>query len=416
MLRLFKNTLHLVNAILANIYYRVPSRQLTVIGVTGTDGKTTTSHLIYEILKVAGKKVSLISTIEAIINEEIIDTGFHVTTPSPWVLQKLLRKSVEKGSKYIVLEVTSHALDQFRVLGSSIDIAVITNISHEHLDYHKTLVNYRDAKAKILRGSKYCVLNKDEANYSYLLKKCKGSVITFAIDTKADYTYKDFMFRPVILGKYNLYNCLSAATIASILKIDKLTINKAIAQFKGISGRMEEIKTNRNFRVFIDFAHKPNALEQVLSTCRSLTKKDIIVIFGCAGLRDRSKRPIMGEIAGRLADRIILTGEDPRTEDVRDIIASIADGCERAKCIESGKTEEDIKQIKTHNKYYWRIPDRQEAINFAIRKLARNGDIVLVCGKGHEKSMCYGKIEYPWDEKKAIEKALYGSIKTIVKV
>lgn len=416
MLRLFKNTLHLVNAILANLYYRIPGRHLTVIAITGTDGKTTTSHLIYEILKVAGKKVSLISTIEAIINGESIDTGFHVTTPSPWLLQKLLRRSVEKGSKYLVLEVTSHALDQFRVLGCPIDIAVITNISHEHLDYHKTLINYRNAKAKIIRSSKYCVLNKDEANYSYLRKKCKGSVVTFAIDTNADYTYKDFMFRPVILGKYNLYNCLSAATVASILKIDKLTINKAISQFKGIPGRMQEIKTDRNFRVFIDFAHKPNALENVLSTCRTFTKNNIIVIFGCAGLRDRSKRQIMGEIAGKLADRIILTGEDPRTEDVRDIIASIANGCKEAKCTESGKTEEDLRQIKTHKRYYFRIPDRQEAINFAIRKLAGKGDIIISCGKGHEKSMCYGKTEYPWDEKKAIEKALYGSIKTVVKV
>ncbi len=383
---------------------------MTVIGITGTSGKTSTVHLLYDILEAAGKKVSMVSTVYAVINRKKYDTGFHVTTPSPWQLQKFMRKAADENSEYFILEVTSHGLDQYRVSGASIDIGVITNITHEHLDYHGSLDSYKEAKAKILDGVEYAILNSDDENFSYLKKKAKKNIVTFAIKNRADYKPSDFILKPQIPGQFNIYNCLAAISVAMILKIDKKIIEKAILKFKGIKGRMEEVKNRRGFKIIIDFAHKPDALEQVLKTARTFTKRKLIVMFGCAGLRDKLKRPIMGKIAGKLADYIILTAEDPRTEDVRDIIEEIAKGC-----LAAGVTERLRKNnngdFNKHKKYFWRIPDRQEAINFIIKKLALKGDVVLFCGKGHEQSICYGNKEYPWDEKKAIEKALYGTVK-----
>lgn len=410
MLRFWKNLSHLIIAIIACLRFGFPATKMVVIGVTGTDGKTTTSHLIYHILKTAGKKVSLVSTVAAYINGKEYDTGFHVTTPSAWQLQHLMRDAYIGGSEYFVLEVTSHALDQHRVLGSSIDIGLINNVSHEHIDYHKTLDQYRRAKAKILKGVKYSILNIEDANYDYLKNKASGKLVTFALEKKADYNQNKLKLKPRILGKFNLANAIAASSVASILKIDKKIIARAVSSFAGIPGRMEEVLTERKYRIFIDFAHKPNALTHALKAARSLTENKLIVVFGCAGLRDRLKRPMMGEIAAKLADYTVLTAEDPRTEDVRDIINEIATGCLKTKIKEADKKKFTNRLLQNGQKYFWRTPDRQEAINFAIRKLAKEGDLVLICGKGHEKSMCYGKIEYPWDEKKAIQKALYVKI------
>jgi len=411
MLRFLKNFFHLIFALLACLYYRFPGKKMTVIGITGTAGKTTTAHLIYEILKKADLQVSMISTIEAKINGVSYDTGFHVTTPSPWVLQKMMRRAVNCGNKYFVLEVTSHALDQNRIFGTSIDIAVVTNISHEHLDYHETFDNYRATKAKILRNVKYSILPADDCNFNFLQKKAGGKILTFAVKNKADYTCKNTRIKLNLIGEYNLYNSLAAYAVADIVGIKREVILKALSQFKGLVGRMEEVANNRGFRIFIDFAHKPDALNKALKTGRSLTKNKLIVIFGCAGLRDKLKRPIMGRIAAKLADYTILTAEDPRLEDVRDIIEQIAVGCRKEGIEEMSKRDKKLSLLERKKKYFWRIPDRQEAINFAIKYLAKRGDLILVCGKGHEKSMCYGKTEYPWDEKKAIMKALYGTIK-----
>lgn len=410
MIRVFKNIFHFSTALIWSLVYKFPGKKMIVIGVTGTDGKTTTTNLIYHILTNAGKKVSMISTIAAKINGKSYDTGLHVTTPSPFLLQKYLRKALDDGCEYFVLEVTSHALDQFRTFGTSIDLAVITNISHEHLDYHRTFDNYRDAKAKILKKAKYAILNVDDGNYSYLSKRTKAKIITFGIKNKADFNLDNFPLKTNLAGDFNLYNCLAAAAAAATVEIPKEKILKALSTFKGLDGRMEETKTKRPFRIFIDFAHKPNALENVLKSARKLTSSKLIVIFGCAGLRDKLKRPMMGEISAKLADYIILTAEDPRTEDVRQIINEIAVGCQKLKINEADKKNKDSLQLKKNEKYFWRIPDRQEAINFGIKYLGKNGDMILICGKGHEKSMCYGKIEYPWDEKKAIEKALYAAV------
>lgn len=416
MIRSFKNILHLFNALLAATYFRFPARRMTVIGITGTSGKTSTTHLLYEILEAASKKVSMISTVAAVINGKKYDTGFHVTTPSPWQLQKLIRQAADGGSKYFVLEVTSHALDQHRIFGTSVDIGVITNIAHEHLDYHGSFDLYKKAKAAILEGAEYAVLNKDDNSFAYLSKKSRKRIISFSANSPADYRLSDFKFKPRIPGKFNLYNCLAAAAVAMTLKIDRKIIEKAVADFNGIPGRMEEIKNNLGFKIIIDFAHKPNALEQVLETARTLTKKRLIVLFGCAGLRDSLKRPIMGKIAANYSDYAILTAEDPRTEDVRDIICQIAKGCKEGGMIEKRKGNKENKLTRDSKKYFWCIPDRQEAINFALRRIAGKGDTVLLCGKGHEQSMCYGTTEYLWDERRAVTKALYGAVKTVSKI
>lgn len=410
-----KNIFHLLSAFIAAAYYGFPARKVTVIGITGTDGKTSTCNLLYHILKLAKKKVSLISTIAADIGGERIDTGFHVTTPSPFFLQKLICQAVKRRSKYLVLEVTSHALDQYRIWGTAVKLGLITNISHEHLDYHRTFANYRDVKAKILKGVKYSILNRDDVNFEYLQQKAHGTIITYSLKSKADFRLSDFRYQTKLFGNFHLYNMLAAATIASVLKIDKKIIEEALSSYGGIPGRMENIKNKRNINIFIDFAHKPNALKEALLAVKQMTKGKVIAVFGSAGLRDSLKRPVMGEIAAKLADCIVLTAEDPRTEDVRDIISQIASGCKKKGAIELSKKFLQ-QQLNTESKYFWRIPDRQEAISFAIHKLAKQGDTVITLGKGHEQSMCYGRTEYPWNEKKAIEKALYDKNNNFISV
>jgi len=408
-MQILKNLFHLLNAYLANIYFGFPAKSIVVIGITGTDGKTTTTHLIYHILKSANYQVSFISSVEANIMGKSSDTGFHVTTPSPWQLQRLIREAVDAGTKYLVLEVTSHALDQFRIFAIPIKIAVITNISHEHLDYHKSLENYRRAKAKLLKGARFCVLNADDPNFSFLRQKATGKIIPFSLKKNEVSNKINNQGNPNLLGQYNQSNILAAASVALLLNIDTFIVKKAVLTFPGVPGRLEQVKNSKHLKIYIDFAHKINALDKVLETLKKITDNNLIAVFGSAGLRDHTKRPLMGEVAVKHADFVILTAEDPRTEDVRDIIAQIAQGCLRKKAMESNKRISKLK-FNREKKYFFKIPDRQEAINFAIRKLARSGDTVVICGKGHEQSMCYGNIEYPWDDKKAINKALYGQI------
>lgn len=401
-----KNYFHFVKAIIALLWYGFPAKKMTVIGITGTSGKTTCAHLIYHLLTFAGKKASLISTIKAVIIDKTYDTGLHVTTPSPLFLQKLIKEAYTKGSRYLVLEVTSHSLDQFRVLGSSIDIAVITNVTHEHLDYHKNFNAYLRTKAKILSGVKLAVLNKDDVNFSYLKKIAPRKILTYSLKGKADFNWQKNGCPTALLGNFNKLNILAAVSVLRHLGIEMGIVRKGVASFTGISGRMEKINNRKNINIYVDFAHKPDALLNVLKTLKPKNGHKLIAVFGSAGLRDKTKRPIMGEIAARYADYSILTAEDPRTEDVRKINAQIAAGLVRNKAIELNK-KLAAKVRYSADKYFFQIPDRQEALNFAIRKLARRGDTVVTMGKGHEKSMCYGRVEYPWDEKKAIEKALY---------
>lgn len=387
--KLINYTKHLTVAFLANLYYCLPSKNLTIIGVTGTDGKTTTSTLIYEILKKSGIKVALISTVCAKIGPEVINTGFHVTSPDPWKLQKILRLIRDKNYTHVVLEVTSHGLDQFRFLGIKFAIGVLTNITHEHLDYHQSYNNYLLTKARLLKDSSTSILNIDDKSYLRLKNIIKGKIITYGLNN-GDFNLNNFTFKTDLLGKFNLSNCLAAIAVAKTLDINNNLIINAIENFKGVVGRMQEVNTGKNYRVFIDFAHTPNGLENALMTLRNLTKNKVIAVFGCAGLRDKGKRPLMGNISCELADYVILTAEDPRTENVHNIIKEIVSGC------------------KEKNKVYIK-PDRQKAIDFALTKLAHKGDIVGIFGKGHEQSMCFGTKEYDWDDHKAVLKTLKGT-------
>src|SRR3990167_2345212 len=279
-----KNVYHLMRAYAACIYFGFPSKKLTVIGVTGTDGKTTTSHMIYEILKSAGKKVSLISSIHAQIGEKLYDTGFHVTTPDPVALQKFLKKVGDSKSQYLVLEVTSHGLGQNRIFGIGFDFAVLTNITHEHLDYHKSFENYLFAKARLFKGAKVSILNLDDPSFAKIKKLTNGEIITYSIDKKGDFTSKNFSLKLKIPGDYNLSNALCAAALAAQVGIGKQTITKALNNFQGIKGRMEEVDMGQDFQVIVDFAHTPNGLKQALKTLMSKVKSHCC--FRC-GRRER---------------------------------------------------------------------------------------------------------------------------------
>lgn len=383
---------HLPKAVFSNLFFGFPSRDLRVIGVTGTDGKTTAATLIYHILKKAGKKVALITTVSVKMGKKEVETGLHTTSPDPLILQRFLKEIKNKGFEFVVLEVTSHGLAQHRVWGVNFEVAVVTNVTHEHLDYHKTFENYLKTKAKILRKAKISVLNKEEKNFAFLKSQAKGQVITFGLKS-GDLNPRNFFFKTRLLGDFNQLNCLAAIAAASVLRINKHLIKKAVVSFKGVAGRMQAIDEGQDFTVIIDFAHTPHALEQALTTLKEVYKpRKMIAVFGCAGLRDKRKRPMMGKIACQQTDVVVLTAEDPRREDVGEIISQIASGC------------------KDKNKIY-KKSDRQKAIKLAIVDLASKGDLVGVFGKGHEKSMCFGRIEHPWSDEKAVRKALNERLK-----
>lgn len=410
------------------MYYGFPSRKLKIVGVTGTDGKTTTVTLIFKILQAAGKKVAMVSTVEAFIGGQSYDTGFHVTSPDPWALQKFLRRMVDEGCEYAVLEVTSHALDQHRVWGIHFDVGVITNITRDHFDYHGTYENYLQSKAKLLIASDKIIVNADDKSYQPLLNFLqthqRSPELAYDLFGKAEVTLvagslkeaqsEDVPTRFIcrvkddqlevstwLRGQYNYANILAALSATRALNISTEAIKAGIFNFSGVEGRWQKIELGQDFVALLDFAHTPNALEVMLKNCRAQMPKEmkLAVVFGCAGLRDVGKRQQMGEISGRLADWVVLTAEDPRTEDVNAIIDQIAVGCEKVGC-----NQQPLDAWGTRG--YFRVPDREQAIEFALTRLVHSGDWVVVTGKGHEKSMCYGTTERPWSDKEAMERAL----------
>ena len=378
-----KNLYHLFVAIVANLWYGFPSRRLKVIGVTGTDGKTTTTHLIYHILKTAGKKVSMVSSVYAIVGKKEYDIGFHITTPNPFALQKLLKQSIVNGDEYFILETTSHALDQFRVWGINYEVGVVTNITHEHLDYHQTFEDYVKTKAKLLLNSKMAVINESDKSYQFLKKLVQSSKCKVQ-----SYNSKLKVLNQLSnLTEFNRCNYAAASLVCRKLGINEEIILKAMKVFKLPKGRLEVVY-DKEFKIIIDFAHTPNAFENVLKAIKENYLNNsgrLIHVFGAAGLRDQSKRPLMGQVSGKYADLIILTEEDYRTEDPEKICQQIAEG------------------IK--DRQYLIIVDRQKAIGKAI-SLVKKNDIVILTGKSHEKSLCRGKTEYPWDEFEAAKTAI----------
>jgi UDP-N-acetylmuramoyl-L-alanyl-D-glutamate--2,6-diaminopimelate ligase len=411
-------------ASLAAAWYGNPSRELIVIGVTGTDGKTTTVNLIFEVLRAAGLQAGLISTVNAVIGDRILETGFHVTTPEAMDVQFYLAEMVKAGLTHAVLEATSHGLAQKRVASCEFDIGVVTNITHEHLDYHGDYESYLNAKADLFRlvssspekglpVKKLAVLNRDDRSYDQLdslARELELPRVTYSVHQPAQYrgvdiepgpTGTDFSVRvgewsiPIktqLLGDYNVSNCLAAAAAClEGLDIKSEVIQDGISALGGIPGRMERIDLGQDFTAMVDFAHTPNALKRALIAARALTEGQLIAVFGSAGLRDRQKRRLMAEVSAELADISVLTAEDPRTESLDQILEEMAQGA-REKGLEEGVD-------------FYRVSDRGEAIRLAVG-LADPQDLVVVCGKGHEQSMCFGEVEYSWDDRTATRAAL----------
>lgn len=409
------NYYHLACAVLANILYGFPSRKLHVIGVTGTDGKTTTVNMIASVLRAAGLKTAHLSTINAQIGSKVYDTGLHTTTPSSFSLQKFVSQAVRAGSKYLVLEITSHALDQYRTWGIEFESAVITNVSHEHLDYHKNLESYMAAKARLFRNVEFGIVNRDDQSYEALTlalsRTGRGNLLTYGMDSKAiiwadeikeELTHTEFTAHVLgetfqvklnLPGRFNVYNALAAVAVGKVYGLKAEAMAAGLERVINIPGRMEFVtsprpspKSERGLEVLVDFAHTPNALEQLLKFSRPRISGRLILVFGSAGERDQTKRPLMGEAADKYADIIILTREDNRSENVEEICKQIAKG------------------IK--GKEYLIIPDRREAIRTALRQAQGSDDLVVVTGKGHEQSLNVDGREMPWDDRRVVREEL----------
>lgn len=400
-------------------FYGYPSQDMVVIGVTGTDGKTTTTNLVFHILRTAGIPVGMISTVNAVIGDEVLDTGFHVTTPEAPDIQHYLARMRDAGLTHVVLETTSHGLAQQRVAAVAYDLAAVTNVTHEHLDYHRTYQGYLEAKGRLFEAlseyptkgiEKLAVLNQDDDSYAYLSKISEVRQCSYSLNKGADLWPSNIVVTPnelrfdvcglgkalhiqtPLIGLYNVLNSLAAIGLTVVgLGVSTEAVQKAFRTVEIIPGRMERIDLGQDFLAIVDFAHTPNAIKQSLLTARELTEGKVIAVFGSAGLRDVEKRKLMPEVAAKIADEMFLTAEDPRTESLESILADMAEGAQRSGGVEG--------------KDYWLEPDRGTAIRRAVGR-AKKGDLVILCGKGHEQSMCFGHKEYPWDDRIALRAAL----------
>lgn len=367
-------------AMMASLYYDRPARNLKIIGITGTKGKTTTAYMIRDILLTSGKKVGMIGTIYNTYGNVKIEA--ERTSPESLDLQKLLKNMVDAEIEYVVMEVSSHALELDRVYGIKFEIAVFTNLSEEHLDFHETMDNYLAAKAKLFKMSDFAVINGDDIYAPKLIKQIDTKIATYGLDNKVNMTgtnvvinsdnvefkmYINKMLETIkvsIPGRFSVYNALAAIATCSLLNSQMDAILLALANVK-VPGRSEVVNIGKTFTVMIDFAHNPSSLEAILSNVKKYVRGRIICVFGCGGNRDKIKRPLMGEISGHLADFTVITSDNPRNEDPNIII----------KEVESG--------IKNTKGLYKSIVNRKEAIKFAMR-IAWKGDIIIIAGKGHE--------------------------------
>lgn len=404
---------HLAEAILANLHYGTPAKRLNVIGVTGTNGKTTTCFMIYKMLLKAGYKVALMTTVAYGVGKDIKQQTAHVTTLSAPKLQKALQEFKNQGAEWVVLETTSHALAQHRVWGIPYRIAVMTNITHEHLDYHKTFENYLKAKVKLFQIANHQdgaigIINSDDPNWQAFQKPIQKS-LTYGIKSGAirardielrsngsKYSAKSpkttYQISVNIPGEFNVYNSLATIAVGEALGLEKNLIEQGIASLDSVEGRMNSIDLGQKFGVIIDFAHTPDAFERLLSDARKLTKGKLIVMFGSAGRRDVSKRATQGEIAGKYADEVILTEEDDRDIDGNKILEQIAKGTKK-----SGKTPQKDLFLELN---------RSKAIELALSRAKSQDDLVMLLGKGHEKTIERADGEHSWNEKAEVEKYL----------
>lgn len=400
-------------AALACSYYDFPADELNLIGVTGTNGKTSTTYLTRAILKKHGEKVGLLGTIANLVGDEVIPA--HHTTPESSDLQQLFRGMVQAKVTYAVMEVSSHALELQRVAGCEYDVAIFTNLTQDHLDFHPSLEAYLEAKAKLFKGlgpgnkkrCKYAVINYDDQYFQYLASRTRVPVISYGLKQGAAYRATDveirmdgisytvqypggsFALNLKLGGKFSVYNSLAACAVGLEEGVPPELVKTALEEMQGIPGRFQLLNCGQDFAVVVDYAHTPDSLENVLHTARQVTPGRVIVVFGCGGDRDRTKRPIMGATAARLGDYCIVTSDNPRTENPRSIIADIEAGM-------TGSTAP-----------YQVVEDRRKAIKTALA-MAEPGDMVVIAGKGHENYQIIGEQVIPFDDAAVAKEILNG--------
>lgn len=390
-------------ASLAACFYDHPEKKLKVIGITGTNGKTTVTTLVKSILEYDGKKAGLIGTNANMIGERVIPT--ERTTPESLELFELFSEMVKEDVTHVIMEVSSHSLELSRVYGIEFSVGAFTNLTQDHLDFHITMENYLNAKKKLFNISKIGVVNADDEAGISIIKDGACPITTFGIENDADFKVTDIkmsargvIFKMVcdgveqtvrvgIPGRFSVYNALTAIGVVSALGIPVEKAIEALTFAKGVCGRCETVYTKTDYSVIIDYAHSPDGLENIINTVREFTENRVITLFGCGGDRDRTKRPIMGKIAGELSDYLIVTSDNPRTENPSAIIEDILVGVKESGC-------EHIV-----------IENRREAIGFAL-SFAKTGDCVILAGKGHETYQIIGKTKNHFDEREVIAEIL----------
>ena len=414
--RLFKTiepTGHLIEAVIMNIRYGFPARKLRIIGVTGTNGKTTTSFMIHRLLQESGIKTGLLTTVANGVGEDIVRQKEHMTTTKASILQRRLRDYARQGAEWVVVETSSHSLAQHRVWGIPYEIAVMTNITHDHLDYHGTFHNYVEAKRRLFKiankhGLRFGVVNAEDPSADKFIKSIVTST-TYGIEkgqlqahdavlTPDHSTYTatvdndSYSIRVNIPGQFNVSNSLAAIAVGRKIGLSEAEIEKGIAALKGVEGRMNSIDEGQKFKVIVDFASTPDGFQKFFDSIRPLTKGKLIAVFGSAGRRDENKRAVQGNIAGKSADVVIATEEDDRDSDGNKILQQIASGA-----IKAGKKE---------GKNLFLILNREEAIGFAMTQASSPDDVVVLLGKGHELTIERADGVYPWNEAEVARAAL----------
>lgn len=397
-------------AVLSDWFCGQPTHDLKLIGITGTNGKTTVSHLIEKICRDAGSRTGLIGTMYMKIGDQKIET--KNTTPDVLTLQKTFKEMKDSGVDTAVMEVSSHALVQGRVLGCDYDVAVFTNLTQDHLDYHKTMEEYRHAKSLLFsrlgntydsRRPKAAVLNADDEASGLIASETAAPIITYGIDKKADFAAKSirmdgsgtlfilespFGLHEVslqLMGRFSVYNALAALAAATAAGVPIIDAIRSVESVEGVAGRFEAVKGGQEFPVIVDYAHTPDSLENVLKTVRQIAAKRIFAVVGCGGDRDKTKRPLMAQIACQYATDPIFTSDNPRSEDPIAILADMEAGVQ--------------------GNSYEVIPDRREAIRAAVAR-ATAGDVVLIAGKGHETYQIIGDVVHDFDDRKVALEAI----------
>ncbi len=399
---LVKDT-HIAYSQMSAKWFNNPTKSLKLIGVTGTNGKTSVTYMLKKILEAQGHKVGLVGTIQNMIGDEIIET--KNTTPGAYELNSLFSKMKESGCTYVVMEVSSHALDQARVYDLDFEVAIFTNLTQDHLDYHETMENYLEAKKKLFKMCKKAVINLDDEYAPQLMEGLDCEIITYSLGDNSTYSAKAINYKPSSVvyelvgnntinhikvntgGRFTVYNSLCAIISAVELGFDVCKVVNALASLEGVKGRAEVVPTNKDFTVIIDYAHTPDGLKNILSTFRECEKNRLTVLFGCGGDRDKTKRPIMGSVAARYADFVIVTSDNPRTENPSEIIDDILVGMEGT-----------VTPYKV-------IENRIEAIKYAVKSAVAN-DIIVLAGKGHETYQILKDETIHLDEREVIAEAL----------